>query len=122
MIVLFLAIAGVLMMIFGSLDAGILVLMVSAAALGFFSQGGFIGLYSVAARLYATNIRATGVGWCIGIGRFGAIVGPGIGGVFIGLQWQQSTYFIVLSLPFLVGACAMYFLRAPQLEPQKPGQ
>ena len=118
MIVLFLGIAGVLMMIFGSLDAGIAVLMASAAVLGFFSQGGFIGLYSVAARLYATSIRATGVGWCIGIGRFGAIVGPGIGGVFIGLEWQQSTYFIVLSLPFLVGACAMHFLRAPQLEPQ----
>ncbi|MFT7461461.1 MAG: AAHS family 4-hydroxybenzoate transporter-like MFS transporter, partial [Planctomycetota bacterium] len=113
MIVSFLAIAGVLMMLFGSLDAGILVLMASAAALGFFSQGGFIGLYSVAARLYPTQIRATGVGWCIGIGRFGAIIGPAIGGVFIGLQWQQSTYFIVLAIPFLIGACSMFFLKAP---------
>ncbi len=117
MIVTFLSTAGVLMMIFGSLDAGIVVLMISAAALGFFSQGGFIGLYSTAARLYATHIRATGIGWCIGIGRFGAIVGPGVGGVFIGLELQQSTYFIILAIPFFIGACAMFFLKAPQLFP-----
>ncbi len=117
MIVSYLTIAGLLMMAFGFLKAGIAVLMASAAALGFFSQGGFIGLYSTAARLYGTQIRATGIGWCIGIGRFGAIIGPSIGGVFIGLQWQQSTYFVVLAIPFLIGACAMFFLRAPQLEP-----
>ena len=122
MIVSFLAIAAFLMMLFGYLNAGIAVLMASAAALGFFSQGGFIGLYSVAARLYDTQIRATGIGWCIGIGRFGAIIGPAIGGVFIGLQWQQSTYFIVLALPFLIGATAMFFLRAPQLEPKTEHQ
>lgn len=118
MIVSFLAIAGVLMMIFGSLEAGIVVLMIFAAALGFFSQGGFIGMYSASARLYSTHNRATGIGWCIGIGRFGAIVGPGIGGFFIGLEWDQSLYFIVLAIPFLVGAISMYFLRAPQLLPQ----
>ena len=117
MIVTFLATAGVLMMIFGSLDAGIAVLMISAAALGFFSQGGFIGLYSAAARLYGTHNRATGIGWCIGIGRFGAIVGPAVGGVFIGLELQQSTYFIILAIPFFIGACAMFFLKAPQLLP-----
>ncbi len=117
MIVTFLTTAGLLMMIFGSLDAGIVVLMISAAALGFFSQGGFIGLYSAAARLYATPVRATGIGWCIGIGRFGAIVGPGVGGIFIGLELQQSTYFSVLAIPFLIGACSMFFLKAPQLVP-----
>ena len=118
MIVTFLLIAALLMMLFGSLNTGIGVLMVCAAALGFFSQGGFIGLYSVSARLYSTNIRATGIGWCIGVGRFGAIIGPAIGGFFIGMQWQQSTYFIVLAIPFLIGACAMYFLTAPQLIPK----
>ncbi len=118
MIVTYLLIAALLMMLFGSLNTGIGVLMVCAAALGFFSQGGFIGLYSVSARLYSTNIRATGIGWCIGVGRFGAIIGPAIGGFFIGMQWQQSTYFIVLAIPFLIGACAMYFLTAPQLLPK----
>lgn len=118
MIVTFLLIAALLMMLFGSLNTGIGVLMACAAALGFFSQGGFIGLYSVSARLYSTNIRATGIGWCIGVGRFGAIIGPAIGGFFIGMQWQQSTYFIVLAIPFLIGACAMYFLTAPQLIPK----
>ena len=39
---------------------------------GFFSLGGLIGLYSLAARLYPTSSRATGVGLAIGAGRFGA--------------------------------------------------
>jgi benzoate transport len=119
MIVFFLFISGVLMMYFGSMDAGIVMLMIMATVLGFFAQGGLIGLYAVAARLYPTTVRATGIGWTIGVGRFGAIVGPAIGGVFIGLQWQQSTYFIVLALPFIIGAISMFFLKAPQLVPGK---
>ncbi|RZK31350.1 MAG: MFS transporter, partial [Hymenobacter sp.] len=44
--------------------------------LGFGIQGGFVGLYAVAARMYPTEFRTTGVGWAIGIGRLGGIVGP----------------------------------------------
>ena len=120
MVMAFLATAGVLMMIFGALNASVGVLMLIAAALGFFSLGGFIGLYSVAARLYPTQIRATGVGWAIGLGRLGAIVGPVAGGILIGLGWSQATYFAVLAIPFLIGAAAIGLLRAQQLVPMKP--
>ena len=116
MVATFMIAAGVLMIVFGLMEAQVAVLMVTAVALGFFGQGGFIGLYSVAARLYPTAVRATGIGWAIGLGRVGAIIGPSIAGVLIGMGWHQSVYFAVLSIPFFIGAMAVWVLRAPQLD------
>jgi benzoate transport len=120
MITVFMVMAGCLMIVFGLLGNTVSYLMVVAVALGFFAQAGFIGLYSVAARLYPTQIRATGIGWAIGLGRVGAIIGPSIAGVLIGLGWERSNYFMVLSIPFFIGALAIWLLKAKQLEPIRP--
>jgi len=119
LIITFFVIAGLLMMVFGALEAGVAVLMAIATALGFFGLGGFIGLYAVAARLYSTDTRATGVGWAIGLGRVGAIAGPFAGGILIGLGLSQATYFALLAIPFFVGALSVWLLRAGQLIPAK---
>ncbi len=113
----FMSLAGILMIVFGYLQDEVLVLMAVAVAMGFFGQAGFIGLYSVAARLYPTRIRATGIGWAIGLGRVGAIIGPSVAGVLIGFGWDRADYFAILSLPFFVGAMAIWLLKAQQLEP-----
>ena len=86
----FMSLAGILMIVFGYLQDEVPVLMAVAVAMGFFGQAGFIGLYSVAARLYPTRIRATGIGWAIGLGRVGAIIGPSIAGVLIGFGWDRA--------------------------------
>ena len=121
MITAFMAMAGSLMIVFGFLSNEVGILMTVAIAMGFFAQAGFIGLYSVAARLYPTQVRATGIGWAIGLGRVGAIIGPSIAGVLIGLGWERSDYFMVLSIPFFIGAVAIWQLKARQLEPVSPG-
>lgn len=117
MITVFMAMAGSLMIVFGFLGNELGLLMTVAIAMGFFAQAGFIGLYSVAARLYPTQIRATGIGWAIGLGRVGAIIGPSVAGVLIGLGWERADYFMVLSIPFFIGAIAIWQLKAKQLEP-----
>ncbi len=117
MITAFMAVAGSLMIVFGFLGNEVGLLMVVAIAMGFFGQAGFIGLYSVAALLYPTRVRETGIGWAIGLGRVGAIIGPSVAGVLIGLGWDRAHYFAVLSIPFFVGAVAIWLLKAPQLEP-----
>lgn len=117
MITVFMAMAGSLMIVFGFLGNTVPVLMGVAIAMGFFAQAGFIGLYSVAARLYPTHARATGIGWAIGLGRVGAIIGPSVAGVLIGLGWERADYFTVLSIPFFIGALAIWQLKAKQLEP-----
>lgn len=121
MIATFMGIAGILMINFGFLGNNVAALMAVAVAMGFFGQAGFIGLYSVAARLYPTHVRATGIGWAIGLGRVGAIIGPSIAGLLIGLGWERADYFMVLSIPFFVGGMAIWLLKSTQLDTAKTG-
>ncbi|MEZ4988862.1 MAG: MFS transporter [Saprospiraceae bacterium] len=75
------------------------VLLFVFGLLGFGIQGGFVGLYAVAARMYPTEFRTAGVGWSIGIGRLGGIIGPALGGILIGMGLSMSTNFLIYAIP-----------------------
>jgi benzoate transport len=98
---LILALTGVLMASFG-LFVGSDVILLVLALLGFGIQGGFVGLYSLSARLYPTEFRTTGVGWAMGAGRLGGIVGPLIGGLLIGAGLGIATNFLIFAVPALL--------------------
>ncbi|WP_435355983.1 MFS transporter [Emticicia sp. SJ17W-69] len=98
-----------LMLIFGQF-AGSVMVLVLFGLIGFGIQGGFVGMYSLAARLYPTEIRATGVGGAVGIGRIGAIVGPLLGGVLIGAGLSMTTNFIVFAVPTVISGIAMLYI------------
>jgi benzoate transport len=114
-IVWFSMISFVLMAYLGSARANVWLLTALAILLGMTSNGSFVGLYVVGARLYETSARATGIGWGIGIGRAGAILSPIIAGVLLGMGWSQKAIYAVLALPFLVAAVAVGMLRARRL-------
>ena len=78
--------------------------------LGFTIQGGFVGLYSVAARIYPTEFRTTGVGWGIGAGRLGAVIGPLMAGFLIGTGVSISTNFMIFAIPALIAALITYMI------------
>lgn len=109
----FFIIAAGLMIALGQLNLPPLQLLALTAVTGFFGLGGLIGLYSVAARLYTDSTRASGVGLAIGAGRFGAILGPIIGGVLIGLEWHIGEYFLLLSLPLVLAGLMIHQVRSP---------
>lgn len=77
-------------------------LLLVFAFLGFGIQGGFVGLYAFAARMYPSEIKTTGIGWAMGAGRFGGIVGPALAGLFIGLGFAIGTNFLLFSIPALI--------------------
>jgi AAHS family 4-hydroxybenzoate transporter-like MFS transporter len=56
-------------------------------------------LNALASTLYPTEIRATGVGWSLGIGRVGAIVGPVVAAQLVALNWSSQTLFLAASVP-----------------------
>ncbi|MGA0806863.1 MAG: hypothetical protein ACO3PV_10180, partial [Pseudohongiellaceae bacterium] len=72
--------------------------------MGFLIQGGFGGLYAVATHFYPTTARSTGVGWAIGIGRFGAIAGPLLGGFVISAGTSLLLTFALFAGPMLLAA------------------
>ena len=107
----------IFMVVFGFSPPEVGLLLVLAFLIGFCVLGGFVGFYISAACLYHTEIRATGVGWSIGAGRTGAIIGPYLGGVFINMGYPTSVNFIIFAVPLILACVATYLLRAPQLDP-----
>jgi AAHS family 4-hydroxybenzoate transporter-like MFS transporter len=97
----------------GVVSASAVALFVTAFAAGFCIVGGQTGANALTATMYPAAIRATGVGWALGIGRIGSIVGPLVGGLLLALKWETKALFFVAALPVLVAsACAMFLTRS----------
>ena len=78
--------------------------------IGILQQSAFTGLYGVAAKAYPTEIRSTGVGWAIGLGRTGAVVGPALAGYLILAGYDMSANFIFFSIPMVICGFIAYRL------------
>ncbi len=73
--------------------------------------GGQPAINALTATLYPTSLRATGVGWSLGIGRAGSIVGPVVAGQLIELHWSNTALFIAAAVPALI-ACLLLVVLA----------
>jgi MFS transporter, AAHS family, 4-hydroxybenzoate transporter len=73
-------------------------------------MGGQLGLSALATDVYPTSIRSTGIGWAIGVGRFGAIVSPLVGGYFLSSSERSAALFSLAALPAGVGCLGVLFL------------
>ena len=102
--VFLLATAG-LMAAFGAWQAPWMIL-VMFGLIGFGVQGGFVGLYAVAAWLYPVEIRNTGIGWGIGAGRLGAVVGPMAGGALVAMGLSMTENFMIFAVPLVIAGIA----------------
>ncbi|MCY1399519.1 putative 3-hydroxyphenylpropionic transporter MhpT [compost metagenome] len=58
-------------------------------------------------QFYPAHIRSTGLGWAMGIGRIGAIIGPLLGGALHAAQLPLQASFLAFALPGLIGAVAI---------------
>jgi MFS transporter, AAHS family, 4-hydroxybenzoate transporter len=66
------------------------------------------GINVVGAMIYPTSLRANGSGWQLGIGRLGAIAGPLLGSLFVGLPVPQL--YVWSAIPFAVGAAVCFII------------
>src|SRR5205085_10899277 len=80
-------------------------------ASGWCILGGQGGLNALEATLYPTDLRSTGIGWALGIGRVGAIVGPYVGGTLMANRWTTPQLFMAAAVPALFSAFTMVALR-----------
>jgi AAHS family 4-hydroxybenzoate transporter-like MFS transporter len=72
--------------------------------------GGQIAANALAAGFYPTSIRATGVGWALGIGRVGSIIGPLVGGALLAMKWSAGAVFLAAATAALCAALAAFCL------------
>lgn len=73
-------------------------------------NGGQVALNAVSATLYPTAARATGVGWALGVGRFGAIAGPLVAGKLMAAGIDLGHLFWLAIIPTLICAVAVMLL------------
>jgi AAHS family 4-hydroxybenzoate transporter-like MFS transporter len=77
---------------------------------GFCIVGGQIASNALAATYYPTTMRSSGVGWALGIGRIGSIVGPLIGGIMLARHVGAETLFMAAAVPGLCASLAAFAL------------
>ena len=82
-------------------------MMTAVFVAGIFVQGAQAGINALAATYYPTSLRSTGVGWSLGIGRLGSILGPILGGMMLSHAWSLKSIFFAGSLPALCAALAI---------------
>ncbi len=87
---------------------------------GFCIVGGQGAINALAATYYPTNLRSTGVGSGLGVGRVGGIIGPYVAGALVGAGWMPREIFYAAAIPALISAIAMLSLR-PVMKSQKTG-
>ena len=102
--------AAIGMVIFAIVPAQLNLLLGMTLLIGIVQQGGFTGLYGAAAKAYPTNVRSTGIGWCIGLGRSGAVAGPAIAGYLIAAGLDMSANYIIFAIPMAIGGIIAYRL------------
>jgi AAHS family benzoate transporter-like MFS transporter len=94
------------------------VLYVLVAIAGASTIGTQILAWAFVAQFYPMTIRSTGLGWASGVGRTGAMVGPILGGVLLGIQLPLHYNFMVFAIPGAVAALAMCFVYQRQPDAQ----
>jgi MFS transporter, AAHS family, 4-hydroxybenzoate transporter len=70
------------------------------------------GLNALAANFYPTAVRSTGVGWALGMGRVGSIVGPLLGGMLLGMGYKPGQ---ILLCGTVAAACAFVAIAASRV-------
>jgi AAHS family 4-hydroxybenzoate transporter-like MFS transporter len=100
----------------GQLSHSALWVSIAIFAAGFGVVGGQIAANALAAGYYPTAVRATGIGWALGIGRVGSIVGPLVGGALLAEKWSAAAVFMAAAAAALcasLAALALSRLAAP---------
>jgi AAHS family 4-hydroxybenzoate transporter-like MFS transporter len=99
------AVAVALIGIFATQSLTLTMLVVFMA--GFGVIGGQTAANAVAADSYPTEIRSTGVGWALGVGRVGSIVGPLLASWLLLLHVTPRDIFFLSAIPAAIAALAI---------------
>ncbi len=93
-----------------SLDGDAWVLLVAAFVAGTCVTGGQMSIVAVASLIYPARLRSTGVGWALGIGRLGGIIGPILVGVALGGGIAPPTVFVGIAVLLIAAGVSIFLL------------
>ena len=109
-------IGGVVMIVlFSLLPANVPLLIAAATVAGFFIQGSMVSLYAVVARTFPAEMRASGTGFVIGLGRIGSILPPLLAGALTAAGLSRTGIAVAMAVPALLAMVLLirFVIRPP---------
>lgn len=115
------------LMVFVILQSATLVLFITTTSVpsvafaagvvvGMLVNGCIAGMYTLSPMAYEPALRATGVGWGIGVGRVGAILAPLTVGALLDRGWSPALLYVAVAAVVLLAALAVSRLRVQRRE------
>jgi len=96
---------------FGSGQADLVQLSLICGLGGLFTNSAIVGLYAILARAFPTELRATGTGFAIGVGRGGSALAPILAGVLFAQGFGLQTVALLMASGSLIAFAALSRLR-----------
>lgn len=115
------ALASINIALIGQPGLSLISLFVVVFLAGLGVVGGQSSMNAFVGTLYPTDLRSTGIGSGLGVGRMGSIIGPMVAGQLISLHWAPRRLFLAAAVPAaisVVGMIAMRWAVEPQAVPE----
>lgn len=97
---------GVVAMVLGNAA----LLLIAICVVGFGISGSSAGIIAIAASIYPVAARSTGIGWAMGVGRVGSIIGPTVGAALIAAGLDARTIFLAMAMPTVLAVVTLGML------------
>ena len=110
-LILFTLLSSASVMLFSGSASILWLAMVFGILVGALMNGCISGLYTLNPLTYDADIRGTGVGWSIGVGRIGAILAPTVAGKLLDSGWEKQNLYIGVGFVLLISTIALFFLK-----------
>jgi benzoate transport len=101
----------VMVTVFGRTDEDLGQLSLICFFAGLFANAGIVGLYAIFAHAYPTQVRATGTGFAIGVGRGGSMLAPAVAGFLFEGGLSLPTISLLMALGSTLAAGVLFFLK-----------
>jgi len=100
------------------IDSSVVILLSLIFLVGLFVTGAQLNLTALAANYYPIYMRSTGIGWSMGIGRVGSIVGPTVGGALVAFGLERGQLFLVAAIPAFIAGVIVFIMsfHAPSMD------
>jgi benzoate transport len=96
--------------LFGFVSGSLQSALIVAPIVGFFLFIAMVGLYVITPSIYPTELRNTGTGLAIGLGRCGAIASPYAAGLLLAAGIGPAHVYAIFGVPIFVAAIAVALL------------
>ena len=108
--------SAIIVVIYGGGQPDLTKLSILAATTGFLTNGAITCLYALFAANYPTEMRASGTGFVIGLGRAGAASGPIVAGFLFTMGLSLQGVALFMGAGCLIAAVSIFLLNTEKLE------